>query len=178
MHVKKKIRSVAYSSIVSALITLLIIAGGFFDILDLACAAVASIIIHIISLEVNSKTAILIYAVSSVLSLILMPLRSCPILFAAFFGYYPVIRLFIYKKIKIRQLSYISLLAIYNIVMIALFLAFKNVFGIAGEPYYMYVLLLLTSNVFYISFELLMGRIMILYNYKIKKYVIKIIGEK
>ena len=178
MQTKKKIRWVAYSSIISALITLLIIAGGFFDVLDLACAAVASIIIHIICLEVNTKTALLVYSVSSVLSLLLMPLRSCPILFASFFGCYPIIRLFIYKEIRIRKISYILLLIIYNIVMITLFLLFKNIFGIAGEPNYMYVLLLLTSNIFYISFELLMGRIMILYNYKIKKYVKRLIGEK
>lgn len=164
-------------SIISALVTLLVILGGFFDILDLACAAVSSMIIHIIYTEVNSKSAKLIYLVSATLSNILMPLRSCTILFTAFFGYYPIIRAYIYKKIKIKHISYVLLVSIYNFVMITLFLFFKNIFGLNGEPIYMYILLLLTSNVFYISFELLMGRIMILYNYKIKKQVERIIGN-
>ena len=53
--------------------------------------------------------------------------------------------------------------------MIPLYLLFRSIFGLQNEPVYMYVLLLFAANLFFGCFELLTGRIKILYDYKIKK---------
>ncbi len=169
MKYRETVRKTAYSSIIASIITVIIMIGSVLDIVDLAAASLCAIIIHIVYNESGGKTAFLIFAVSSSLSLILMPMRSCPVLFTGFFGYYPILRAFLYKHIKVKALSYTLLILLYNAVMFILFTLFKSIFGITQEPVYMYVLLLITSNVFFISFELLMGRIMILYTYKIKK---------
>lgn len=168
MKLKDKVRNTAYSSVIAALISIIIIIGGFFDMLDLVCASVASLIIHIVYTEVGAKRAIMIYAVSAILSLIVLPMRSCPVYYATFFGYFPVIRAYLTKKIKLKWLSYSLLLLLYNLVMVALYTVFAGIFGITEEPVYMYVALLISSNLFYICFDMLMGRIMILYEYRIK----------
>ena len=169
MKLQKKIKSTAYASITAALVTVMLIAGGFFEMLDLTCASVASLIIHISYTESGGKRALMIYGVSAILANIFAPLMSCPILFAAFFGYFPIVRAFLYKKIKIKELAYALLIVLYNAVMIALYNIFKTVFGLANEPMELYVALLVSANIFYICFELLMGRIMILYNHYIKR---------
>lgn len=171
MNLKKKIRTTAYAAVLAALVTLILLLGSFFDMLDLACAAVGSLILHIAYHEIGGTYAFLIYAVASVLSFILLPMRSCSLFFVAFFGYYPLLRAFLGKHIRSRKLCLLLLALIYNAVMLALFFLFKGIFGMQGEPVFMYVLLLVSSNIFFFCFDLLMSRIMILYQYKIKKFI-------
>ena len=169
MKLKNTIKSMALSSLLSALITTFILIGSLFDIFDLICASVCSIIIHIINEKIRTRTAFMIYSVSSVISFILMPLRSCSLYFIAFFGYYPIIRQLIFKKIKNRLVSYTILMLIYNLTTISLYVIFANLFGLNNEPVYMYIALIVTSNIFYFAFDLLISRIMIIYNYKLHK---------
>lgn len=169
MRYRDTVRKTAYSSIIASVVTVIIIIGSVLDIVDLAAASLCALIIHVVYNEAGGSRALLIFAVSSSLSLMLMPMRSCPLLFVSFFGYYPILRAFLYKHIKSKALSYTLLILLYNVVMYLLFTLFKGVFGIAEEPVYMYILLLVTSNIFFVTFELLIGRIMILYTYKIKK---------
>ena len=173
MKTKENIKTTAVLSVFSALSTVLIIAGGFFDIIDLACASVASFLIHILCHEYGNRHACLVFAVSAVLSNIFLPMRSCPIVFALFFGYFPIIRNILYKKIKFKKIVYVLLFALFNAVMFVIYHLFKEVFGIAGEPMALVFALLGSANLFYICFDMLMGRIMILYNYYIKRNINK-----
>ena len=171
MKFKNQIKTTAVLSVMSALVTVLLILGCFFDVLDLACASVASLVIHIVCNEYGYSRSALVFAVSAVLSNLFLPLRSCPIVFAAFFGYFPIIRTYLYKKIKFKKLVYVLLLLLYNAVMICIYLLFKEIFGIANEPMAVVWALLGSANLFYVAFELLLGRIMILYNYYIKRNI-------
>lgn len=171
MKTKNSIKNTATLSVLSALATVLLVLGGFFDVLDLACASVAALIINIVCNEYGYKNALLVFGVSALLSNIFLPFRTCPILFISFFGYFPVLRNFLYKKIKYKRIIYITLLLLYNGVMVILYNLFKEVFGIANEPLAIVIGLLVSSNIFYICFELLLGRIMILYNYYIKRNI-------
>ena len=173
MKTKDKIKTTATLSVLSAFVTVLLILGGFFDVLDLMCASVAALLIHIICTEYGSKQALLVYAVASILSNLFLPLRSCPIIFTAFFGYFPVLRTYLYRKIKHKNLVYVLLLLLYNGVMVAIYNLFKEAFGIANEPVAIVWALLGSSNLFYICFEMLLSRIIILYNYYIKRNVKK-----
>lgn len=173
MKIKEQIKTTATLSVLSALVTVLLILGGFFDVLDLVCASVAALIIHIVCREYGYKSSLLVFAVAAVLSNLFLPLRSCPILFAAFFGYFPIIRTFLYSKIKYKNLVYGLLLLLYNGVMVGIYHLFKEIFGIANEPMSVVWALLGSANLFYICFDMLLGRIMILYNYYIKRNIKK-----
>ena len=169
MNLKKTIRRMAYSAILAAIITVIVIAGGFFDIIDLACASLAALILQVVYTEMGGKSAVMIYAVSAALSFILMPLRSATLYFVTFFGYYPILRGVLLRKMKSKKVINFLLCLLFNAVMIVLYAAFRTVFGIENEPVYVYVLLIISANIFFACFEMLMGKIMILYNYKIKK---------
>lgn len=173
MKTKDSIKFTATLSVLSALTTVLLVLGGFFDVLDLVCASVASLIIHIVCHEYGYKGSVLVYGVAALLSNLFLPFRSCPILFAAFFGYFPILRIFLYKKIRFKNVVYGLLLLLYNGVMFVIYHLFKEIFGIANEPMAVIWALLGSANLFYICFEMLLGRIMILYNYYIKRNVKK-----
>lgn len=169
MKLKASIKQLSLAALISALITVILILGTFLDILDLACVSLSAIIIAVMQNILTRKYIYLIYTVSSALSLILIPLRSCSLMFVFFFGYYPVLRKEIYRYIKTKKLCLFILFAVYNLSMALLFTVFKSIFGIYNEPAFMYIILIIVSNVFFFVFELLMSRIHILYEYKIKK---------
>ncbi len=170
MKLKKSVKITAFSSVMSALITSIIVVGSLIEVFDLICASICSLTIHIINKKTSTRTALMIYAVSSALSVILLPLRSCSLYFLVFFGYYPIIREFFGRKIKSKIISYLLLLLIYNITMISLFMLFSNLFGINNEPVYMYIALIISSNMFYVAFDLLISRVMIIFDYKVSKF--------
>ncbi len=170
MKLRQTIRQTAFSAVLAALVTVLVLIGCVFDMVDLVCVAIASVVLHLALTELDTAHVFMIYLCSALLSFLFMPLRSCSLYFAAFFGYYPLLRAFLQKHIRKKGIYYALIFFWYNAATIALYLIFKSVFGIQGEPLYMYVLLLLSSNLFFWCFEKLMGRIRILYDYRFKKY--------
>ena len=99
MKLRKTIRTTAYSAVLAALVSVLVIIGSTFDMLDLSCAAAASLVIHLCLTEIDAKHAFMIYACAALLSFLAAPMRSCTLYFAAFFGYYPLVRSFLAKHI-------------------------------------------------------------------------------
>lgn len=126
MKLRKTIRTTASSAVLAALVSVLVIIGSTFDMLDLSCAAAASLIIHLAMTEIDSAHAFMIYACAAILSFLASPMRSCTLFFAAFFGYYPLVRAFLAKHIRNKKLYYLLLFAFYNAVMLVLFLLFKG----------------------------------------------------
>ena len=52
MKLRKTIRTTAYSAVLAALVSVLVIIGSTFDMLDLSCAAAASLVIHLCLREI------------------------------------------------------------------------------------------------------------------------------
>ena len=88
----KTSKKLAFSSILTALCFILMLIGSFFGSLDLTSAALASFCIIIAVAEMGYGNAALIYAAASVLAFLLLPSKSPALLFAAFLGYYPIVK--------------------------------------------------------------------------------------
>ncbi|MBO4950931.1 MAG: hypothetical protein J6E38_07955 [Clostridia bacterium] len=163
---RKDIKKIALSAIFSALIVVLILMGTFIELLDITVAAVCALTIYIVQIETKEKYPILVYITSSVLSLIFTPLSTATLYFVGFFGYYPILKQKLIKfKKQIRKL--ISIL-VFNVAMISLMLLFKAVFALQNEPAVMYVLLLITSNVFFFCFDYLLDVFTFIYIKKLR----------
>lgn len=86
-------RRTALGGIVSALGLVILYIGSIIDVMDLSAAAFASILLIAVIAEHGSRDAVLIYAVTSLLSWLLLPNRSPALLYTLFFGYYPMLKL-------------------------------------------------------------------------------------
>lgn len=172
---RKIIRNTALAAILAALIVVMLVAGGVFDLFDLLVVSVCSLVLHVVIVEMGAKWSFLIYAVSSALALILLPFATTTLYFVSFFGYYPVLRRFVYAKIKSKKIAVLLMFLWYSAVMAALYTVFKTLFGVEGEPPAMIALLYGSAAVFYLAFELLMSRIIILYALKIRP---RLFGKK
>ena len=166
---KKEIKKITLSSLFSALIVVLILIGTFFDLLDITVAAVCALAVYILLIEAGLKYSFLVYLTSGVLCLIFSPMSSATLYFIGFFGYYPIIKTKL-RKLK-KHLRKLICLLLFNTSMIALMLLFKAVFALQNEPIYMYVLLLVTSNVFYFCFDYLLDVFTVIYFKKIRNKI-------
>lgn len=163
---KKDIKKIALSAVFSALIVVLILIGTFVELLDITVAAVCALAIHIVLIETKSKYPFLVYLTSSALSLILTPLSTATLYFVGFFGYYPILKQKLKNHKKIIRKLICAL--IFNAVMILLMLLFKTVFALQNEPPMMYMLLLITSNVFFFCFDYLLDVFTFIYFKKLR----------
>ncbi len=92
MRDRCKIRCLALSSVLGALGTVLLLLGSLVEVLDLSVAALASLLVLFAHRELPRPYAVLLYAVTSVLSLLLRPFGTAVWLYVAFAGWYPMVK--------------------------------------------------------------------------------------
>lgn len=163
---KTKIRKITLSSIFAGLSTALIVLGSVMEIFDLTTAAFCSLLIYISMIEIKGKYPFLIYLTTCVLSLIISPMTTATLYYVAFFGYYPIIRHKL-KRLK-KTLSKLICFGVFNASMLLLFCFFKAVFSYQNEPIFMYVVLLVTANIFFFCFDYALDVFAFIYIKKIR----------
>ena len=122
------------SSIVAALALFLMIIAGIIPIGTYAVPVIASLLYIVLVREIGYGWAIMAYAVTSVMSLILCADKETAINFILFFGYYPILKT-VFDKIKLKVLNLIIKLIIFNIAMITVFYIAKFLFMIPDSSY-------------------------------------------
>lgn len=89
---KKTTRRLAVSAVLAALGVVLLLLGSLVQVLDLSMAAIASLLVVFAVIEIGGKYPMLIYAVTSVLSLLLLPVKTAALIYFVFAGYYPILK--------------------------------------------------------------------------------------
>lgn len=88
----KSAKRVALSAILCTLGVLFLYIGSVLEILDLTMGALASVIVIFSVIEIGGKSPYLIYTVTSVLSLLLLPNKFPALLYLGFAGIYPILK--------------------------------------------------------------------------------------
>lgn len=89
---KKRTQKLATSAILCSASVVILYIGAFFNIMDLSIAALAGYIIVWSVIEMNLKTACMIYAVTSILAFLLTPQKFVAVVYLLFFGIYPLFK--------------------------------------------------------------------------------------
>ena len=144
------------------------------EIFVYALPAFAGMLVMFSVVELDKKWAFGIYAAVSVLSLMLVPNKEAAVLYAAFFGYYPILKAVLESKLpKIPE--YILKFAVFNGSMIASYailikvlgMPFDELMGIEGETgffaEYMLPIMLGLGNIAFILFDIATTRIITVY---------------
>ena len=125
-------RRTAFGAIFAATATVLLILGGFIEILDMTCAAVASAAVLVMYVEFGTKTALAVYAVSSCISLVIFPTATSVIYYALLLGYYPVFKFFVDRKLKDHKiLKKVLKFLVFNVGCALIILLFSVIYGFA-----------------------------------------------
>ena len=129
-----------------------------------------------LAVEIGVATAVIAYFAVSFLSLMLVPNLETSLMFVAFFGYYPLLRMKMYK-IKYRLVRLIIKFAVFNTAMIVGYYLLINVFGL----YYLmdeladgfgYVLLGV-GNIGFALYDFALLSLMRVYIHRVRKLIFK-----
>ena len=180
-HDRGATKRLAVSSVLCAMAVVAMGLGAVIEVLDLTAAAMASVALLPILLTYGDRYAILAYATTAVLGVILMPQTLSSWLYLGLLGYYPILKRRIDRLP--RLLAYLCKLALVCAALAVCFLlmyfimfgghstpqeAFLAAFGEAdGSPLLAWAFVGLSIFTFGI-FDLLIDRILILYRLKWK----------
>ena len=157
----------------------LIFLGSFIEVLDLSAAALASFFCLFAVIEIKGIYPWLVFAVTGILSVILVPHTMGGWFYLLFFGYYPIVKDKLEKLKKPFAWTLKMLLlngAVAFSIVIAGFLlyggnvynAFMATFGEDGWGIYAAIGTYLLLNVTFVVYDIALNRLIVLYNVKIR----------
>ena len=113
---KSSIKQLTICAMLTALGVIFLGIGALLEVLDISMAVIASFCVIIAEIEYGKGAPWAIYGVTSVLSLILLPIKTPAAFYAIFFGFYPILK----EKIERRPrlLQWVIKEAIFNVALV------------------------------------------------------------
>lgn len=174
---KKKFNAfkVALGGVVSALSVVLMFSTGLIPTLTYAIPAMAGMLLIVISIEISPKFATVVYVAVSMLSLLVVADKEAAVMYAAFFGYYPIIKGFIEKKLS-GIVEWIVKCVIFNIAVISAYFVVSKIFMISYEDLgslgkYAMPVFLVICNIVFALYDIALTRLLSAYIYNWRKYI-------
>ena len=174
---KKKITSfkVALGGIISAVSVVLMFLTGVVPTLTYAIPAIAGGLLIVIAIEIGPKFAYTVFFAVSTLSLLVVADKEAAVMYAVFFGYYPVLKGFIEKKTS-GIFTWLVKYLIFNVAVILAYLAISKIFMISYEDIAFLgklaiPVLLMICNIVFAIYDIALTRILSTYIYNWRKYV-------
>ena len=172
MQKMQKSTAVALCGVIAALCIVLMLLSGLIQIASVAIPALCGILLIVIVLELSGKWALCVYFAVSVVSLLLVADKEAAVLFAAFFGYYPILKAKL-DPIRPKALSFIIKLLVFNAAMILEYFAATRLLGVAAEEYELFgvsipLLLLALANIVFIVYDYALFGLVVLYCSRIR----------
>lgn len=164
---KKTSFNIAFGGMVAAICVVLEFSTGilplFLYIFPMICAFLMNILLE----ECGTKTALCTYAATATISMLIAPDKEAALLFAAFFGYYPIARAYI-MMLKRSVIRFIVKLALFNAAIICSYLLLIKFIGLEELGFedvkWMWALLLIVGNFAFLMFDILLDRVLAIYN--------------
>lgn len=170
----KKSKQAAIGGILSAISLISLFCSGIFPFAEYTFPALAGMLLIPLVIEINKRTALLAYAVVSLLSIFMVSNKEAAMLFLFFFGYYPIVKNII-ERINKPFFEWIIKLLIFNLSVVSAYVIIINVMGMTeladelsmGMKWGAAILLGL-GNVAFVVYDLALTRIIYFYVKKIR----------
>lgn len=170
---RDKIIRISYGATLASLAVVLLMVGGALEMLDMTSSMVASLVILVSAVQFGVGHSLIVYAVSSCLSLIFMPTASSVWYFVLVLGYFPSLCEYLSQKVKKGWLRYAVKLVAFNVAVTVTLALFAKLYGFAqiiaefslfGEPTTVtFALIYILLNVFLAAYNLFLSRAKFLY---------------
>ena len=167
----KKAKKLTVSAILTALSIVLLYLASVFPVLSLSLIAVAGLLPAVAVIECGLPFAGGMYAASCILALLLVPDKSCAILYAVLFGNYPFVKYFA-ERVKARMLSWIIKLAVANGLLAILFFVFRTVMLSFIPDNTLITATIIMFNVIFILYDICFTRLTAFYMARIHRHIV------
>lgn len=163
-------RRVAASAVMTALGVVILGVGALFEVLDITMAVLASLLTTLAVIEFGGKYAYLIYAATSVLAVLLLPVKTPALLYALFAGYYPMFKALLERTCP-RPLAWVFKVVLFNAALaLAVFVAWRffavGVESLLGKRYWV----LLVGTPVFVLYDVAMTRLITVYLFRWRRH--------
>ena len=166
----QRIKYITVSAMLSALGVIIMAIGAFVEVLDLSTAVLTSMLCIYAVIEIRGSYPWMIWLVTSILSLILLPIKTPAVFYALFFGFYPIL------KEKLERLSgfvsWILKLVIFHLSVGVMWGAFKLFIPSALEDMgmgWMLLALYALGLVCFVLYDIALTRLITFYLFRLRK---------
>lgn len=163
---KSSTKKLAVASVLAALCIVIMLLGSVITLLDLSCAAAASLIIIFAVIELGGIYPWLIWAVASLLSLMLLPDKFGALVFFAFAGYYPMLKRYFERLPTV--LEWAVKLTVFNILLSVIIACSLFLLELPETEIGFSVMVYAVCNVAFVVFDIALTRLITFYIYKLK----------
>lgn len=166
-----RVKYLTVSAMLSALGVVFLSIGSLIEALDLTAAVLASLLCIYAVIEMGRAYPWAIWLVTSVLALLVLPVKAPAVIYALFFGFYPVLK----EKLERlpRILCWVLKLAVFHLSLLAILgaslLFFPDYAALEGPkwlPFLIYPLLLLC----FWLYDLVLTRLITFYLLRLRKH--------
>ena len=151
----------------SALGVVLLYLGSVVEVVDISMAVIASLFCVFAVIEYGGSAPWLVFSVTAVLSLILLPNKTPAVMYAFFFGFYPILKEQ-FEKMK-SVTAWILKEIVFNVALVLIFFAVKYLLTIPDMLFTMYVILVVGCEVVFVLYDIALTRLISLYVYRLRK---------
>ena len=173
---KHHTRQLALSGILAGLGVVLLLLGALLQVLDLSAAAIVSLLVVVAVIELSPIYPILIYAVTGLLGVLLLPDKLTAVVYLLITGYYPIAKLYLERLPQI--LAWVAKLAVFwlslsatlgiGVWLLSLDLSFTGT-KLAGWGTWILVALYLLGTAVFILFDILLSRFASVYTLRLRR---------
>ena len=152
----------------SALGVILLYVGSVIQVADLSMAVLASLLCVFAVIEYGKTAPWLVFGVTSVLSLVLLPQKTPAVVYTLFFGFYPILKERFEKFDRIRCIVFKEL--VFNAALIVILVAMKFLFlEFTDIPFMLYLIAIVLCEAVFLVYDFALTRLISLYVYKLRK---------
>ena len=161
-------KRMAVLSMLAALSVALLYVGSVIEVLDISAAVLASLTCVFAVIEFGGGAPWLVYAVTSVLSLVLLPYKMPAFMYAVFFGFYPIIKEKLEKHLK-RLPAWVLKEVIFNVAILLITAASRFLFLSEDSPIGFDIAFIAVAEVAFALYDIALTRVITLYIFKLRK---------
>ena len=163
---RKKSSSIAMAGMLAALAVVILYLGSMIELLDLSASVLGALAVMVAIVELGQGYAWGVYLVAAVLSVLLFP-RTASVVFAAFVGYYPIVKVYL-DRIRVKVVQYFCKLVLFNLFLFGMLWLCQVFLGTENEWIALGKMLILLGNLCFVVYDFALSRLAIFYLVKIK----------
>ncbi len=149
-------KKLSFAALMSALGVAFMYGGAMLEVFDLSTAALASICVTLTLVELGMRYAWLTFAVTGVLSLLLLPQKLAAIFFLGFLGFYPMAKAFFERKFRGWRCLVLKILLL-NACTALMLLAVRYVMT---EALWFEIMTLVLANIVFVVYDVALTRLL------------------
>ncbi len=163
-----ELRKLTVCAMLAALGVVLLYLGSMIEVADLSMAVLASLLCVFAVIEYGGSAPWLVFGVTGILSLILIPQKTPAVFYLLFFGYYPILKEKLEKRPKV--VAWVLKEVIFNVALVLILLLSHFLLTASGTtPILLYVAFAALSEILFPVYDIALTRLISLYLYRLRK---------